>query len=187
LSIPPYFHSSRVSLATASAVSGASIGMFGIPFLLQFLFNTYGLRGATLLGSCLWLSVALAGALFGKGVTSIEEENSEILADESVVGRTESEGEQPITTPRRSITSNNGLIYSRRTSLLPISTYQQQHKRFSSFYQQHQNTDRLMANMPTIYEGLITNHRGRSPRYVENVISTIFNNPFRTEYLFLVL
>jgi hypothetical protein len=145
--------------------------MFGIPFLLQYLLDTYGLRGATLLASCLWLSVALAGALFGRGVTSIEEENTEILADESVVVKTENEIEHPGVTRHRSNTSSNGLIYSRRTSLLPIFPHyhQQQHKRLSSLNQQHYNSDKLMVAMPMIYEGLTFNPRDKSRRFVEIV------------------
>ena len=145
--------------------------MLGIPFLLQYLLDKYGLRGATLLGSCLWLSVALAGALFGKGVISIEEEeNTEIFADQSIVAKIEQERERPASTPRR---SNSGLIYSRRTSLLPASPHhhqqqqQQQHKRLSSLYQQYHNTDKLMINTPTTYEGLTSYPRDKSRRYAE--------------------
>jgi hypothetical protein len=171
LAIPPYFHSSCVSLATASAVSGASIGMFGIPFLLQYLLDTYGLRGATLLGSCLWLSVGLAGALFGKGVTSIQEEvNTEILVDASVVARRE----HPNATRRRSNASSGGLLYRRRTSILPMSVHyhQQQHRRLSSLSQQHYNNDKLMINMSTIDERFTSDHRDRSRRYVEMMNTT---------------
>ncbi|CAF1522221.1 unnamed protein product [Adineta ricciae] len=119
LAIPPYFHSNRVSLATASAVSGASIGMLTIPFLLQHLLDKYGLRGATLLSSSLWLSVALAGALFGKGVISIEQHDDN-------QSRSEANG------------SSNRLIYSRRTSLLPMSP--------------RYHHDRLTVNAPRIPE-----------------------------------
>ncbi|CAF1169753.1 unnamed protein product [Adineta steineri] len=151
LAIPPYFHSSRVSLATACAVSGASIGMLGIPFLLQYLLDKYGLRGATLLGSCLWLSVGLAGALFGKGVTSIEEgeENNERFSNESFDVKIENEREHPTVTQHRPHESNNRLIYSRRTSILPTSTHYYQHKRLSSLYPQHHNKDQLIVNTPT--------------------------------------
>jgi len=141
--------------------------MFGIPFLLQYLLDTYGLRGATLLGSCLWLSVGLAGGLFGKGVTSIEEENIETVVDNV---KTENEIEHPIITRRRSDTSSIGLIYSRRTSLLPNFPHhhhQQQHKRLSSLYQQHCDSDKLMVHIPTIYEGFPSNPRDRSRRFVE--------------------
>jgi hypothetical protein len=143
--------------------------MFGIPFLLQYLLDTYGLRGTTLLGSCLWLSVGLAGGLFGKGVTSIEEEeNIETFIDKSIIIKTENEIEHPIITRRRSDTSSIGLIYSRRTSLLPnFPHHHQQHKRLSSLYQQHCNSDKLMINMPTIYEGFTSNPRDRSRRFVE--------------------
>jgi hypothetical protein len=145
--------------------------MFGIPFLLQYLLDTYGLRATTLLGSCLWLSVGLAGALFGKGVTSIEEENIETLSDESAVVMTENEIEHPIVTRRRSDVSSVGLIYGRRTSLLPISHHhhhhQQHHERVSSLHQQHHNSEKLMVTMPTIYEGFTSNPRDRSTRFVE--------------------
>ena len=117
--------------------------MFAIPFLLQYLLDTYGLRGATLLGSCLWLSVALAGALFGKGVTSIEEEIIETIASSTpAIGNTENEVEHPITPQHRS----HELMYSRRTSLLPTSAhyYQQKHKHVSSFDQQHYSSDKFV-------------------------------------------
>lgn len=118
LAIPPYFHPSRVSLATASAVSGASVGMLAVPFLLQHLLDRYGLRGATLLGSCLWLSVGLAGALFGRGATTIVEE-------ENKIERVDDEREYIPITPRRSYLSGNRMMYTRRTSLLPMSTHYQ--------------------------------------------------------------
>jgi hypothetical protein len=169
LAVPPYFHSSRVSLATATAVSGASIGMLGIPFLLQYLLDKYGLRGATLLGSCLWLSVGLAGALFGKGVINIdEEESTEIIVDQSVVAKTDHEREYPTVTPYQS----NGLIYSRRTSLLPTSAHyhhQQKHARLSSLYQQYHNSDKLMVNTLTNYEGSTSYPRDKSRRYAQIV------------------
>ncbi|CAF4017073.1 unnamed protein product, partial [Rotaria sp. Silwood1] len=53
--------------------------MFCIPILLQYLLESYGLHGATLLGSCLWLSIGLAGALFGQSVISIEDETITIF------------------------------------------------------------------------------------------------------------
>ncbi|CAF2503166.1 unnamed protein product [Rotaria sp. Silwood2] len=169
LAIPPYFHFNRVSLATASAVSGASIGMFGIPLLLQYLLDSYGLRGATLLGSCLWLSVALAGSLFGQGVISIEEENTEIFSDESFMTKTENEKEHPTIMQHQSNASNSGLVYSRRTSLLPTSVhYHKQQKRLSSSYQQHRNSDKLMDNMPNILEGITSNLRDKSRSSVDS-------------------
>jgi hypothetical protein len=143
--------------------------MFAIPFLLQYLLDTYGLRGATLLGSCLWLSVALAGALFGKGVTSIEEDIIETTASTPVIGNIENEIEHPSTTPQhRSHELNSGLIYSRRTSLLPTSAhyYQQKHKHLSSLDQQHYNSDKQVVNMPAIYEELASISRNKSKRFV---------------------
>ncbi len=142
--------------------------MFGIPFLLQHLLETYGLRGATLLGSCLWLSVGLAGALFGKGVTSIEEDNIDIIADESVIGKAENELEHPIMTRHRSNSWSSGLIYGRRTSFLPTSAHYhpyQQHKRLSSHHKQHYNSDKLIVHQTTMYEGSISNPRDKSRRY----------------------
>jgi hypothetical protein len=141
--------------------------MFAIPFLLQYLLDTYGLRGTTLLGSCLWLSVALAGALFGKGVTSIEEDIVETIASTSTIDSRENEIEHPITSQYRSHELNSGLIYSRRTSLLPTSAhyYQQRHKHLSSLDQQHYNSDKLVTNMATIYEGLTSTPRNKSRRF----------------------
>ncbi|UJR38427.1 hypothetical protein I4U23_031095 [Adineta vaga] len=145
LAIPPYFHSNRVSLATASAVSGASIGMLTIPFLLQYLLDKYGLRGATLLSSCLWLSVGLAGALFGKGILSIEQQDNENID--------ENEREYFNTTSHRSDISGNRVIYSRRTSLLPIPL---------QYHQQHLNSDRFLMNIPRIHEELNSNLKENS-------------------------
>ncbi|CAF3787791.1 unnamed protein product [Rotaria magnacalcarata] len=161
LAIPPYFHFNRVSLATASAVSGASVGMFGIPFLLQYLLESYGLHGATLLGSCLWLSIGLAGALFGQSVISIEDETITIFENASDVTRTENEGGCSIDVRRHSNLSNGGLIYSRRISLLPTSVHyqkqQQQRKRISSPCPQYHNQDTLIVNTPIILEGFRSN------------------------------
>ncbi|CAF1320096.1 unnamed protein product [Rotaria sordida] len=168
LAIPSYFHFNRVSLATASAVSGASIGMFGIPLLLQHLLDSYGLRGATLLGSCLWLSVGLAGSLFGQGIISIEEENTEILPDESFVTKTENEREHSMVMRHQSNTSNTGIIYSRRTSLLPTSVhYHKQHKRLSSSNQQHHNSDKSIDNIPTILQGITSSPRNKSRSLID--------------------
>ncbi|CAF0873696.1 unnamed protein product [Rotaria sp. Silwood1] len=169
LAIPSYFHFNRVSLATATAVSGASIGMFGIPLLLQYLLDSYGLRGATLLASCLWLSVGLAGSLFGQGVISIEEENTEMLVDESFVTKTENEREHPTIMRRRSNASNSGLVYSRRTSLLPTSVhYPKEHKRLSLSNQQHRNNDKLIVNQPIILEGITSNTQDKSRSSVDS-------------------
>jgi hypothetical protein len=146
--------------------------MFAIPLLLQHLLDTYGLRGTTLLGSCLWLSVALAGALFGKGVTSIEEDMVETTAP-TIGNLPGNEIEHPITPQHQSHEVNNGLIYSRRTSLLPTSThyYQQRHKHLSSLDQQHYNSDKLGANITTIYEGLTSSTpQNKSRRFVEIII-----------------
>lgn len=94
--------------------------MFGIPFLLKYLFDTFGLYGATLLSSCLWLSVCLAASLFGKGVTKINENLDENFDIE------------------RNLQSNlsaSPLIFSRRASLLPSPThfhFQQQNPSYLS-------------------------------------------------------
>jgi hypothetical protein len=148
--------------------------MFAIPLLLQHLLDTYGLRGTTLLGSCLWLSVALAGALFGKGVTSIEEDIVETTRSTPTIGNSlENEIEHPITPQHQSHEVNNGLIYSRRTSLLPTSAhyYQQRHKHLSSLDQQHYNRDKLGANITTIYEGITSSTpQNKSRRLVEIII-----------------
>jgi MFS family permease len=123
LAIPPYFHASRVSMATASAVSGASVGMFGVPFLLKYLLDAYGLRAATLLASCLWLSVALAGCLFGQGVSSMDDNSLvEVSSDEYRMNKTEAVPEPPVRVQYKPTTSAPAVIFSRRVSILPTPT-----------------------------------------------------------------
>ena len=169
MAIPPYFHLTHVSLATASAVSGASIGMLGIPFLLQHLLDMYGLRAATLLSSCLWLSVSLAGALFGQGVVNAENKKTETFTDDSVIAKTENGKEHSKVMEGQSNVSKGGLIYSRRTSLLPASIHyrKQQHKHLSSLYQRHDNSDKSIVNIPITIQGPSSNPPDNSRRCVE--------------------
>ena len=140
--------------------------MFGLPFLLQYLLDTYGLRGATLLASCIWLSVGLAGALFGKGVTTIEGENNEAVGQGSMGKTSPHEQEHFTSAHERSSGVSSGLIYSRRTSLLPSPNhYHPQHtKRLSSADQPTSRSGRLPATMANIRERSSSRPREKSNR-----------------------
>ena len=99
--------------------------MFALPFLLKDLLTRFGLRAATLLTSCLWFSVALAGSLFGQGVTSIDDAEEEEK-------------------PRETLDPPATLIHSRRTSLLVPPSI-----RLSSVDQRSLNTNAERTNAPS--------------------------------------
>ena len=151
--IPSYFHSNRISLATATAVSGASIGMFVIPFVLQYLLDTYALHGTTLLGACLWLTVALVGILFGQGTRRRDDDDEESLGriNTQISVRINDDIDGSV------LSQGNGLIHNRRGIFLsPTSVcyHQQKHKYFSSICQELHQTDKLPVHSPITYEGL---------------------------------
>ncbi|KAJ8310629.1 hypothetical protein KUTeg_012494 [Tegillarca granosa] len=58
-----YFHDRR-SLANGLSLTGASVGQFAIPPLLQYLLDEYGLRGTVLLVGALYLHVVISGFLY---------------------------------------------------------------------------------------------------------------------------
>ncbi|XP_069104318.1 monocarboxylate transporter 12-like [Argopecten irradians] len=58
-----YFEKRR-SLATALALTGASVGHFAIPPILQILLDNYGLHGAFLLQGGFYLNIAFFGSLY---------------------------------------------------------------------------------------------------------------------------
>lgn len=61
--IGKYFHDRR-SLANGLSLTGASVGQFAIPPLLQYLLDEYGLRGTVLLVGALYFHVAISGFLY---------------------------------------------------------------------------------------------------------------------------
>lgn len=168
--IPSYFHSSRISLATATAVSGASIGMFVIPFVLQYLLDTYALHGTILLGACLWLTVALVGIVFGQGTRrreDDEEEESLRRINTQISVRTNDDIDGSVLSQGQSMKLGNGLIHNRRGIILsPTSVcyHQQKHKYFSSICQELHQTDKLPIHTPITYEGLPSHSHLKSPR-----------------------
>ena len=144
-------------------MSGASVGMFVIPFLLQYLLNTYGLRGTTLLQSCLWLSVALVGILFRQTVMKIEG-NQQTLQRKTTTSITVSR-EDSVLSQGQSNKLANRLIHRQRTSFCPISVYshQEKHPQFSSICHELHQIDKLPIHTTITTHEEITS----SPRSVE--------------------
>ncbi|XP_045199768.2 monocarboxylate transporter 7-like [Mercenaria mercenaria] len=61
--IGQYFNKRR-GLANGLSLSGASLGQFAIPPLLQFLLDTYSLKGTLIIIGGMYLNVIMCGALF---------------------------------------------------------------------------------------------------------------------------
>lgn len=169
LVIPLYFHSNRISLATATAVSGASIGMFVIPFVLQYLLDTYALHGTILLVACLWLTVALVGTLFSENIRRIdyEEEKEENVGNTQISVRRTDEMNSSVLSQGQSNKLGNGLIHNRRGILLsPTSVcyHQQKHQYFSSICQELHQTDKLPVHTTNPNKRFSSHSHLQSPR-----------------------
>ncbi|CAF1041205.1 unnamed protein product [Didymodactylos carnosus] len=149
LAIPPYFNQNRVSLATASAVSGASLGMSCIPLLIQYFLDTYGLNGASLLSSALWLSVCFSASLFGRGVTGVEEsEDDEIKLSSSYKRK----GSLPPVMTRRS--TSPAIIFNHHDSRMPNSSRTPHSLPNKSYSQQHLKPEQFNSSFEvTIADG----------------------------------
>ncbi|KAH3804544.1 monocarboxylate transporter 12-like [Dreissena polymorpha] len=59
-----HYFKKRRSLANGLALSGASIGMFAVPPLLQYLLDTYSLKGTMVIIGGIYMNAAVAGALY---------------------------------------------------------------------------------------------------------------------------
>ncbi|XP_060578884.1 monocarboxylate transporter 12-like [Ruditapes philippinarum] len=58
------YFSKRRSLANGLSLSGASLGQFAIPPLLQYLLDTFSLKGTLIIIGALYMNVMICGALF---------------------------------------------------------------------------------------------------------------------------
>ncbi|XP_060067523.1 monocarboxylate transporter 12-B-like [Ylistrum balloti] len=83
-----YFEKRR-SLATALALTGASVGHFAIPPILQILLDNYGIHGAFLFQGGFYLNIAFFGSLYRPLTvvhknTNVETEQESMLTNKSM-------------------------------------------------------------------------------------------------------